>query len=406
MIDEKTYELKKQLKQLKKMKGRGTELISLYIPENYAISEITSKLRSESGQASNIKSKTTRKNVTDAITKILQYLKSFPNKPPKNGIAIFCGNVSGEEGKSDIKLFSIVPPEPIQVQLYRCDSSFFLEPLERQLGHEDKYGLLVMDGKEATFAYLKGTNVQILAQKRSFAHSKIRGGGQSAQRYSRLIENAIDKYYKDIGETMDRYFIKGVKGVIIGGPGPAKEGFLKKRPFNYQIKILGVVDIGYTDEYGIRELINKCDDIIAGQEMIKEKNIVHEFLRRVGKGSNLVTYGENEVIEAITTKRAEQVFVSEGLKRVIAYYNKPDSHSKIREPNERIKIIYNNDREVKEETERDGIRYKLDEKEDLIDYIIELCHENNIPVTIISMESDVGAQFYQSFYGIGAFLRY
>ncbi len=401
MVDEKMYELKKKLKFLKKIKGRGTELISLYIPDGYSMPEITSKLRTEAGQASNIKSKTTRKNVTDAITKILQFLKMFPNKPPKNGIAIFCGNVSGEEGKSDIRLYSVVPPEPLQVQLYRCDSSFFLEPLERMTDHEETYGLLVMDGKEATLAYLKGTHVTILTQIQSYAHGKHRAGGQSARRFERIIEESTEKYYQKIGEAMDKYFLdKKVKGVIIGGPGPAKEYFLKSKPFNYQIKILGVVDISYTDESGIRELINRSDEIIAEQEMVKEKNVMNEFLRRVATGSSKVTYGEKEVLEAITTRRAEQVFVSEGLKRVIAYYVSQDN------PEDRISRTYRDKKEVQPEIEVNGVKYKLDEVVDLIDYIIDLCHENNIPVMIISTESDVGAQFYNSFYGIGAFLRY
>jgi len=43
MVDEKMYELKKQLKYLKKIRGRGTELISLYIPDNYAMAEINNK---------------------------------------------------------------------------------------------------------------------------------------------------------------------------------------------------------------------------------------------------------------------------------------------------------------------------------------------------------------------------
>ena len=180
-MEEKTklkYELKKQLAHLKKMKGSGTELISVYIPASQAIHETSNKLRGEAGQASNIKSKSTRKNVVDALERIVHHLKSYGNQAPPSGVAIFCGNVSDNPAKVDIELFTIYPPDPVAVQIYRCDSRFFLEPLERTLEVRDSYGIVVMDGRECTLAELRGTNTRILSHVRSMAHSKMRKGGQ------------------------------------------------------------------------------------------------------------------------------------------------------------------------------------------------------------------------------------
>jgi peptide chain release factor subunit 1 len=56
----KKYEFKKKLEELRIKKGRGTELISLYIPPDKQISDITSQLKGEHGQAANIKSKITK----------------------------------------------------------------------------------------------------------------------------------------------------------------------------------------------------------------------------------------------------------------------------------------------------------------------------------------------------------
>ena len=173
-MEEKTklkYELKKQLTHLKTMKGSGTELISVYIPSGQAIHETSNKLRGEAGQATNIKSKSTRKNVVDALERILHHLKSYGNVAPKSGVAIFCGNVSDNPAKVDIELFTIYPPDPVMVQIYRCDSRFFLEPLARALEVRDSYGIVVMDGRECTLAELRGTNTRILSHVRSMAHS-------------------------------------------------------------------------------------------------------------------------------------------------------------------------------------------------------------------------------------------
>jgi peptide chain release factor subunit 1 len=393
------YGLKKQLARLRSMRGSGTELISVYIPSEAPVHETSTKLKGEAGQASNIKSKSTRKNVVDALERIVQHLKIYGNLAPKSGLAIFCGNISDNPAKTDIEIFAIEPPEPIHVSIYRCDSHFFLEPLQSMLEVKESYGLVVLDGRECTLAMLRGTQVQVLKRMNSTAHAKIRKGGQSARRYERLIEESIELYYKRIGEAMDMHFVNTVKGVIVGGPGPTKENFVKMSPFNYQIKILGVVDTGYTDEYGIREVMSKSNDIIAQQDAIVEKQVVDKFIRAVVSGG-LAAYGENEVRAAIRSKQAELALVSEGLtqKRV----NLRDTTT----GEENWITVKGDAGAVEEKIKSIGGTVKIVEEKPLIDEIIELAEQTGVPLRVISNDTPEGAQFLQSFYGLGAFLRY
>ena len=127
------YRLKKALDILANKEGRGTELISLYIPPGRQISEVVSMLRQEYGTASNIKSTTTRKNVQDAIVKVMQRLKLF-KQVPETGLVIFCGALpQNGPGSEKIETYVIIPPEPIQIYLYRCDSRFHTEHLQEFL---------------------------------------------------------------------------------------------------------------------------------------------------------------------------------------------------------------------------------------------------------------------------------
>jgi len=64
------FRLKKALDMLTRKEGRGTELVSLYVPPGKQISEVLNTLKQEYGTAANIKSDTTRSNVQDAITKV------------------------------------------------------------------------------------------------------------------------------------------------------------------------------------------------------------------------------------------------------------------------------------------------------------------------------------------------
>ena len=393
---EKTYQLKRQLRQLERYKGSGTELISVYIPAGSPIHEMGSKLREEMSQASNIKSKSTKLNVLGALEKILNHFKIYKNTP-KNGIAVFAGNVSDNPAKITIELFAIEPPEPLSIGAYRCDSKFFLEPLQDLLGSTDTYGVLVLDGRDATLAIVKGTNIRVVKKLHSTAHAKIRKGGQSARRYERLIEEQIETYYKRVGNAMDSAFLNRVKAVIVGGPGPTKDFFMKMKPYNYQIKVLGVVDTGYTDEYGVRETLSKGESFFTEQEAIKEKQLIDRFIKAV-VSDGMATYGEHEVRMAIESRQAEKVMISEGLEHLSAQYKCSCGHE---------------ERKISRETPEENMdcpkcssQMKLQKKELLLDDLSELARSAEIALEIISVNTVEGSQFLTGFGGIGAFLRY
>ena len=83
------------------------------------------------------------------------------------------------------------PPLPIKVNIYRCDSTFLLDPIEDIVSTKDTYALVVLDGREATVATLKGLHIQVVKKLNSMVHAKVRKGGQSARRYERIIEESI-----------------------------------------------------------------------------------------------------------------------------------------------------------------------------------------------------------------------
>ena len=82
------YEFKKTLKELSQKRGRGTELVSVYIPPDKQLSDVGKHMRDELGQSANIKSKQTKKNVQSAIEVILQSIRLY-KQPPENGIVLF-----------------------------------------------------------------------------------------------------------------------------------------------------------------------------------------------------------------------------------------------------------------------------------------------------------------------------
>ncbi len=314
-------ELEETIEELKQHKGKATELITVYISEGYDVNTVQKQLEAEKSTSKNIKSTSTRKNVTEALEKIVRHLKEF-KKTPEHGIAIFCGNVAKTEGQSDLKLWSVEPPLPLKVRLYRCDKEFVLEPLEEQLEVEEIYGLLVMDRKEATIGVLEGKRVEILQKMTSGIPGKVKAGGQSAQRFHRITEGLTRDFYKRIADEMKKEFFENpkLKGIIIGGPIPTKDEFVDGEYLTTKLqeKIIGRLDIGGSDESGIKELVKKAEDILASQEIIHEKKILERFFEILGKNPGKAVYKEKDLKKALEYGAVDVLILSKDLDKTLA----------------------------------------------------------------------------------------
>ncbi|MBD3208796.1 helix-turn-helix domain-containing protein [Candidatus Woesearchaeota archaeon] len=205
MTAKQRHHLKSFIKEIEHRKGRGTELVSVYIPTGYDINKINTHLAQEQGTASNIKSKQTRDNVISALEKMIQHLKLFPKTPP-NGLAAFAGNVAEREGQQDYQVWSIEPPIPLNTRIYRCDKEFVIRPLLDMIEDKEVYGLVVMDRRDATIALLKGKTIVPLTKTHSEVAGKTRAGGQ-CMAGDTLVQIA-DGSMARIGDLHNPYVVK------------------------------------------------------------------------------------------------------------------------------------------------------------------------------------------------------
>lgn len=396
-MDKAIYEFKRKIEELERYRGRGTELITLYIPPDKNIADVVSQLRSELCQAENIKSKQTRVNVIGGLEAILQRLKMF-KKPPEHGMVVVSGVVE-EDGKQKRVTEIIIPPEPVPLYKYHCDSKFYLEPLKEMLKEKKIYGLIVLDRREATIGILRGKRIDVLDYKTSNVPGKHRQGGQSSVRFERLREIAINEFYKRIGESADEAFLPyrdKIEGILIGGPSPTKEEFYKGEHLHHELqrKVIGLFDVGYTDESGLYELVEKAKDKLHELDLIREKNLMNRFLKEVVK-DGLASYGEEEVRRYLRIGAVDVLLLSEGLRL------------------ERVKFRCKCGREV-EVTVRDGRSVVCEcgsnmeevERKDIIIELSELAEQSGARVEIISTESEEGAMLLNAFGGIAAILRF
>lgn len=310
-------ELTELVEELEAIRGRHTELVSVLVPAGANINVVADQLESEKSTARNIKSRTTQKNVIEALERATRQLKSFGQSLPKNGVAIYSGNVSPVEGQEDMRIWCIEPPEELSMRLYRCDQVFIIDALKEMLEAKEVYGLFVIERKEATIGLLEGKKIKVLQHLESGVPGKVRAGGQSAARFSRITENMAKDFYRDCAEALKKHFfnLKNLKGILIGGPMPTKDDFLKEGLLVTALKekVIGMIDIGYADEHGLELLVEEGQDLLKEQEITKERKLMENFFNMLGKEREKVAYGADPVIHALSLGSVDTIFLSKKL---------------------------------------------------------------------------------------------
>ena len=307
--------LRKLINELKSHKALHTEFVSVYIPQGYELTKITQHLSEELGTASNIKSASTRKNVQAALEKMIQHLRLYSKTPP-NGLVAFAGNVAASEGKQDMQAWSIEPPLPLNIRIYRCDKNFVTDILEEMMVEHNVYGLVVLDRRDAILALLKGKTIIPLQKTHSEVPGKFKAGGQSANRFARIREGSYKDHFRKIAEYMKDQFLPlgtNLKGIIIGGPGMTVTDFLNDDCLTGDLKrkILGTKDLSYTEEFGLQELLDRSEDLLAEEEVMAEKKSVNQLLTMLRDNPKKVTYGEKETLKALEMNAVDILLVSE-----------------------------------------------------------------------------------------------
>lgn len=401
------YEFKKTLKELSEKRGKGTELVSVYIPPDKQLSDVGKHMRDELGQSANIKSKSTRKNVQSAIEVILQRIRLF-KKPPEHGLVMFVGMIPrGGPGTEKMETYVFEPPEPVTTYWYQCNNEFFLEPLEYMIEERETYGLAVVDRKEATIATLKGKKVNILGHLTSGVPGKHKAGGQSQRRFDRVIDLAAHEFKKRIGEHMNDDFLPlkdDLKGVIIGGPGFTKEEFVKGDYLQYEIKdkVIATIDTSYTGEFGIREVIDKSADILDDLDVMHEKKVVQRFLKELIREKGLASYGEDEVRNNLIIGAVDTLLLSEDLLAIRKVLKCPNcgTMQEVTVRNEEKFAKLN----LRCESCNDFL--KEESSKTLVEDFVEKAEEMDSNIEFISSETEEGMQLLKAFGGIAAILRY
>ncbi|HDN74145.1 MAG TPA: peptide chain release factor 1, partial [Archaeoglobus sp.] len=189
-------------------------------------------------------------------------------------------------------------------------------------------------------------------------------------------------------------------GILIGGPSPTKEEFYEGEYLHHELqsKVLGLFDVGYTDESGLYELVEKAKDVLEEVDLVREKKIMQSFLREVAK-DGLAAYGEQEVRRYLEVGAVDTLLLSEELRYERVRYRCPKCGKEV--------VLTLKQGQGKNPTcEVDGFPMEEVERKDIVLELSELAESMGSKVEYLSSESEEGEMLYKAFGGIAAILRF
>lgn len=358
------FKQKKLLRFLRDVRGNGTSMISIIIPPKEQLCRTVQMLTDEYGTATNIKSRVNRLSVLSAISSAQAKLKTI-TKTPKNGLALYVGEILTQDNKEKKVAYAIEPVKPINTSLYMCDSRFHVESVLSLFDDDTKYGFVVVDGHGALFATLQG-NTQTILQHFSVDLPKKHGrGGQSSVRFARLRIEKRQAYVKKVAETCTNVFItnsmSNVEGLVLAGHSDLKNEL--NSIIDQRLTVIKTVDTNYGGKNGLNQAIELCEDVLRDVRFSKEKKILQKFFEELNLDTGLYCYGLKATLSCLESGAVETLIVWENI-----------------------------------ELEHDETPF--------IDWIAESYKDYGCKLVFVSDKSDEGAQFVTGFGGLGGILRY
>lgn len=221
------------------------------MPPKENFNKINEMLTSELSAAQGIKSKQTRTSVCSAISSTQGKLKLYKSIPPQ-GLVLFCGVIEVGDGKTEKKItIDLEPFKPINTFAYRCQTTFYTQPLRDILDDDEKFGFVIVDGNGVLYATLQGNNKEILQRMNVQLPKKHGRGGQSALRFARIREEKRHNYVRKVCELTTQHFITddkpNVKGLILAGSAQIKTNCYESDIFDARLKniVLAQIDVSY-----------------------------------------------------------------------------------------------------------------------------------------------------------------
>jgi peptide chain release factor subunit 1 len=401
----KLHKLRKQIAYLSEKESKANDFLSLYVPAQSNVEQITVTIKKETDCAV-FKSEREKECFHDTVKSLMHQLKQH-KAIPENGLALFAGNYADDSaGMEVLAIRELILPEPITAYFFAVDDHFRLEPLRKMLRNQKIVGILALDAKQASFGLLKGEQVELIDSVSSGVSGKTRKGGQSQRRYERERDMELSHFFHRVAEhATEAFFTNHVNVLIAGGPGQTKNNFLKGEYLHYELNnmLLNIVDTQSACEEALKEILDKSSELLNNMCGPEERKIIQRLSSELAKPNGLATYGLEAVLRALSKGEVQVALVTDNTDIV-------ETIAVCKKCGYTIKRIAKAESQIINEIantpcEKCGaVTYEI-HQEDIVDVLDDMASKTNSAVEVISTPSKEKNQL-SALSGVAALLRY
>ncbi|WP_406670664.1 Vms1/Ankzf1 family peptidyl-tRNA hydrolase [Methanolobus sp. ZRKC4] len=223
--------------------------------------------------------------------------------------------VSGERGRI---IFASAPDSFLHV--YRLavepekslvlDTSPFLLPLARLRADYEDYGMLLVDSREARFVCIRSDIAEEKKHLSTDLMKKHKKGGWSQMRFNHLRKEAIKSFFSEVVENVQGTCDElQTRGLVIAGPGEAKQELMDLLSQDVRQSVLGVIDVAM--DISRDELVEESDSVLHENELSTSKKKADELKNAILKGG-LAVAGVEDVRNALEQARVNVLLIVKG----------------------------------------------------------------------------------------------
>ncbi len=201
---------------------------------------------------------------------------------------LFWKPIPGERGRI---VFASAPTSLLHVyrigiepkQTMVLDTSPFLLPLAKMRDDYMDYGVLLLDSKEARLFCVRSDVPEEMNHLSTDLMNKHKKGGWSQMRFNRLRKGAIKSFLSEVVEDVQESCSRHkTRGLVIAGPGDAKNQFVEMLPSEMKKTVLGIVDLSIDTPR--KEIVEVGDEITLADERARSKERAEELRAEIRKG--------------------------------------------------------------------------------------------------------------------------
>ncbi len=183
-------------------------------------------------------------------------------------------------------------------------SDYFVSILKdaEKASKKPKICLIAVDKNEVCIGLLDNYQIEVLYQEKTGINRK------HSKEKTRIIQTG--NFFESIGTLIQRNILSETKNILIGGP-----GFIKERLSDHLRNLLNKENVNIVigsslsggNRIGLFELMKSeaIDKMAKDFQIIEERRLIDEFLKRISQGSGNITYGYLQI-----TKIAETGIIS------------------------------------------------------------------------------------------------